>query len=133
MKYLFTLITFLIIASCQTNNQTEELNLKRLCSGKWTMEYVIMENQKTMLPTESGQESSMIFHEDGKHEIMSFGDAFFGEWEYNKKTNSIIMKDDGGVVEQKIEKLTDTELLLSYEVDGLTEKIGLKNEPYARD
>ena len=37
-----------------------------------------------------------------------------------------VMIDKDGTMEQKIEKLTETELLLSYNLNGTTEKIGLK-------
>ena len=126
MKHFFTLIAICLLQTHSTFIQDEKTDLELLCSGKWNMEYMTMGGERIELPTDEEQASWMIFHKNGKHEIMSFGDKFKAKWEYKSKGRIILMIDKDGTMEQKIEKLTETELLLSYDLNGTTEKIGLK-------
>lgn len=126
MKTFILLFSLLLSITPSFEIQKNTIDLDLLCSGKWNMEYVVMDNQRTDLPSEGNQVSWMIFHKDGKHEIMSFGQKFTGTWKYLKESNSIEMTDPGGSVNQKIEKLTKDELIFSYDIEGNTDKIGLK-------
>jgi hypothetical protein len=99
----------LLFTSIQSKKQTEKIDLELLSSGKWTMDYMIMEGLKNDMPTEKGQER----------------EVFISNWEYIESNNSIRIFDRNGSVEQKVELLTKTELIFYYHIDDRIEKIGL--------
>lgn len=126
MKSIIILFSLLISITSSFKDQEPNIDLDLLCSGKWNMAYVIMQNERMDLPSEGDQISWMIFHKDGKHEVMSFGRKFVGTWEYLKESNEIRMTDPGGSVNQKVKKLTKTELIFMYNLGGNDDIIGLK-------
>ena len=66
----------------------------------------------------SDEESWMIFHEDGEHEIVSIGVKYSGKWKYEEDTNELHLTDEIGLTIQKTEKLIVKELILSFSFEG---------------
>lgn len=117
MKYLVTVVTFLVCFSFSTVDVQSKADLTILCATQWRIVSMEINDDKRDLSSEPGEESWMIFHKDGTHEIMSIGQKHIGKWEYKEKSNTIVMTDPTGVVEQKIDKLTKEELILSFTIE----------------
>jgi hypothetical protein len=111
MKKLIV-ITLILISSLQTIAGQEKNELDLITSGKWYLEYMENAGQKKILPTELKENNWMIFHSDGKHEVMSFSELNFGKWEYSKDERTIKMTNKGRVSNQEIITLNDNELIL---------------------
>lgn len=111
MKKLIV-ITLILISSLQTIAGQEKNELDLITSGKWYLEYMENAGQKKTLPTELKENNWMIFHSDGKHEVMSFSELNFGKWEYSKDERTIKMTNKGRVSNQEIITLNDNELIL---------------------
>lgn len=111
MKKLFV-ITLILISSLQTISGQEKNELDLITSGKWYLEYMENDGQKKTYLTELKENNWMIFHLDGKHEVMSFSELIFGKWEYSKDKKTIKMTYMGNVSNEEIIKLNDNELIL---------------------
>ena len=111
MKKLIV-ITLLLVSSMQTIAGQEKNELDLITSGKWYLEYMGNANQKKTYPTELKENNWMIFHSDGKHEVMSFNELNFGKWEYYKDKRTIKMTNKGRISNQEIITLNDNELIL---------------------
>ena len=111
MKILIV-ITLILISSIQTIVGQEKNDLDLITSGKWYLEYMEKTGQKQTYPTELKENNWMIFHSDGKHEVMSFSVLNSGKWEYSKDKRTIKMTNMGRVSNQEIIKLNDNELIL---------------------
>lgn len=111
MKKLYV-ISLMLISSFQAILGQENSELDLITSGKWYLVYIENTGQKKTFPTELKENNWMIFHLDGKHEVMSFSKLNSGKWEYSKDEKTIIMTNNGRVSNQEIISLNDNELTL---------------------
>ncbi len=125
MKKLI-IITLILISSLQTIAGQEKNELELITSGKWYLEYMEMAGQKKSLPIELKENNWMIFHSDGKHEVMTMSEMNVGKWEYLKDEKTIKMTDKGQVSNQEIITLNDNELILRFKQGEMEILMGLK-------
>jgi len=119
MKKLIV-ITLILLSSLQTIIGQEKNELDLITSGKWYLEFVENNGQKKTFLTEPKENNWMIFHSDGKHEVMSFGKLNFGKWEYSEDERTIKMTNMGRVSNQKIITLNENGMILELK-DGSIE------------
>ena len=128
MKHSVTIFTFFLCCSFSTTSLQQKTDLTLLCATKWHMSYMEVDGDKRDFASVSDEESWMIFHEDGEHEIMSIGVKYSGKWKYEEDTNELHLTDETGLTIQKIEKLTVKELILSFSFEGKKGKLFLINK-----
>ncbi len=125
MKKLIV-ISLILISSIQTIIGQEKNELDLITSGKWYLEYMEMASQRKALPIELKENNWMIFHSDGKLEVMTMGEMNIGKWEYLKDEKMIKMTDKGQDSNQEIVTLNDNELILSFMQGEMKIMMGLK-------
>lgn len=116
MKKLIV-ITLILISSLPAIAGQEKNELELITSGKWYLVYLENADYKKTLPSELKENNWMIFHSDGKHEVMSFSELHFGKWEYLKDEKTIKMTNNVRVSNHEIVLLNENELVLKIK-DG---------------
>lgn len=126
MKKLI-LLTFLIASSFQTINSQGKNNKDLIDSGKWYIEYAIINQQKNTLPESIKEENWIIFHSNKKMEREDSGIKSDGTWEFDTKTNIIKTTDNASeVLEMSVQELTKNTLTYFFTYKGNSYTIGLK-------
>ncbi|MEX6625865.1 hypothetical protein PG913_04845 [Tenacibaculum pacificus] len=121
-KLLSTLLLFISITSVSFAQQINELDF--LSSGKWLVTSVQIGEE---IERYSDNNNWMIFHTDGKYQIMMNNNQQNGNWKFEEATNIIQFDDDESFVNGlKIELLNDKELLFSAFKDNLVYAVKLK-------
>ena len=110
MKNIFFL-TFIFL----TQGLIAQENIKKdiICSGKWHLEYLSFDGIKDVLKPKQQLKSWVIFHSDGKHEVMEMGEVYIGKWEYIPEKGIIKTTDRDGVVDQNIIEINENTLVVS--------------------
>ena len=119
MKKYLILILFIsssVLSFGQIDNYSESEVLSILCSGKWYMEYTILNGEKELVP--NGEVDWIIFYENGVHFYTDLGVYLKGTWKYDHDKKAIITDDDAGTVEHFITKLSKTVLEVKEEYNG---------------
>ncbi|TYC09703.1 hypothetical protein ES677_12335 [Bizionia gelidisalsuginis] len=89
------------------------------------MEYVESSEQQIPIPGDV-DENWMIFHKNGKHEVMSLGEIHFGKWVYTKDDRTIRLSEEENYINQKTELINNQKLILSFTADSDFFKNGIK-------
>ncbi len=109
-KLSLALLLFLSVTSISFSQEINELDF--LTSGKWLVESVQIGEEVQEFPENS---SWMIFHADGKYEVMMSDNEKKGNWKLEETTKVIRFEGDDGDLGGglKIELLNKKELLFS--------------------
>ncbi|MFY0629656.1 MAG: lipocalin family protein [Flavobacteriaceae bacterium] len=112
-------ITFILLSSLQTIVGQEKNKLELITSGKWYLESIENDGHKKTFQTELKESNWMLFHSDGKHEVMSFGELNFGKWEYSKDQKTVKMTNGGRTSNQEVMTLNDKKLILRIKAEEI--------------
>lgn len=122
------MILFIVCVSfIQTISGQKKRDLKLITSGKWYVEYVKTDDFEQYVPIEMKESNWMIFHPNGKHEVMVMDYPHIGKWKYSKKTKTIKTIEDDEVTIHEIIILSPNKFVFStiQKRQGML-KIGLK-------
>ncbi|WNW02081.1 hypothetical protein RRF68_01300 [Tenacibaculum sp. HL-MS23] len=110
MRKVFPML--LLLLSVVTTSFSQEINeLDFLTSGKWQVESVQIGDE---IQNYSDDNSWMVFHKDGKYQVVMSDDEKNGNWKFVEATKSIKLEGDESLIDGlKIKLLNDKELLFS--------------------
>ena len=110
MRKVFPMLLMLICVV--TSSFSQEINeLDFLTSGKWQVESVQIGEE---VQNYSNDNSWMVFHADGKYQVVMSDDERSGNWKFEEATKVIKFEEDESLFEGlKIELLNKKELLFS--------------------
>jgi hypothetical protein len=111
MKKVFPMLLLLLsVTSISFSQEINELNF--LTSGKWLVESVKIGEETQNYSEEDA--SWMVFHSDGKYQVMMNNNEKQGVWKFEELTKVIKFEGDESLVNGlKVELLNDKELLFS--------------------
>ncbi len=119
MKKIFILSVILFTYSFTVNAQQKTYSSDDFCKIKWLFKSVNFNGQVMEYTEAQKKDNWMIFHKDGKHQVKSGGKITDGAtWEFESKENMFTFKDNGDVTQQKIIKLTKTEMVIEGDFEG---------------
>lgn len=126
MKTIHLILLLTLLSGQLLFAQDNEIK-EKICSGKWNIEYIAFDDdEKVILPLSEQLKNWIIFHPDGKHEVMEQGEKYFGEWELINEGKILRTKDRDGLVDQEIVKLTDSTLVIFVKEQYADVEMGLK-------
>ncbi|PKH51491.1 hypothetical protein CXF68_12705 [Tenacibaculum sp. Bg11-29] len=110
MKKVFPILLLLLsVTSLSFSQEINELNF--LTSGKWLVESVQIGEE---IQSYSEDASWMVFHSDGKYQVVMNNNEKQGIWKFEELTKVIKFEGDESLVNGlKVELLNDKELLFS--------------------
>ena len=110
MKKVFPIL--LLLLTFVATSFSQEINeLDFLTSGKWQVESVQIGDE---IQSYSDDNSWMVFHKDGKYQVVMNNDEKNGNWKFEEATKSIKFEGDESLIDGlKIKLLNDKELLFS--------------------
>ena len=120
------LLTLLIVSSFQNINSQEKNEKDLISSGKWYIKYMKFGENKRVLPDKTKNENWMLFNQNGKAEITTQGIKSIEKWNCGEKNGIINITEEGKFSEYKIEKLNESELVVSRTYLNKTTTLGLK-------
>ncbi|CAM1347081.1 hypothetical protein [Tenacibaculum insulae] len=103
------LLMFICVVTSSFSQEINELDF--LTSGKWQVESVQIGEE---VQNYSNDNSWMVFHADGKYQVVMSDDERSGNWKFEEATKVIKFEEDESLFEGlKIELLNKKELLFS--------------------
>ncbi|WP_422091542.1 hypothetical protein [Tenacibaculum ovolyticum] len=110
MKKVFPILLLLLsVTSLSFSQEINELNF--LTSGKWLVESVQIGEE---IENYSEDASWMVFHSDGKYQVVMNNNEKKGVWKFEELTKVIKFEGDESLANGlKVELLNDKELLFS--------------------
>jgi hypothetical protein len=120
------LLTLLVVSSFQNINSQEKREKDLLTSGKWYIKYMKFGENKREISDKTKNENWMLFNQNGKAEITTQGIKSIEDWNFGKKHEIINISEDGKFTEYKIEKLNESELVISRKYLNKITTLGLK-------
>lgn len=110
MKKVFPILLLLLsVTSLSFSQEINELNF--LTSGKWLVESVQIGEE---IENYSEDASWMVFHSDGKYQVVMNNNEKQGVWKFEELTKVIKFEGDESLANGlKVELLNDKELLFS--------------------
>ncbi|MCT4699412.1 hypothetical protein [Tenacibaculum haliotis] len=110
MRKVFPVL--LLLLSVTVSSFSQEINeVEFLTSGKWQVESVQIGEE---IQEFSENNSWMVFHADGKYEVVMSNNEKNGNWKFEEATKVIKFEEDENLANGlKIELLTKKELLFS--------------------
>jgi hypothetical protein len=125
MKKLIFLFIAISLSSFTTIQAQKQNTIDLICSGKWYVDYAMVDGIKRELPKERAEKTWLLFYRDGKHDAMSPDGLHKGTWKLNEKENSITFtenskytNDKDSVITQKIISISATALVFETSVQG---------------
>jgi len=125
MKKILILLIATVLYSFTSFDQKQD-TLRVLNSGKWSIKAAIYGDQNRSFTEEDQKSNWMVFHKDGKYEVMTRGILSTGTWKLNKKENVIVIKNNKKTYHQKIVKINNEELAMESQINGLKVVLNLK-------
>ncbi len=123
-KILILLIALSLYSFTDFSQKQDTLN--ELHSGKWLIKSAVYGDQNRSFTEEDQKSNWMIFHKDGKYEVMTRGILSEGTWKFNKEKKVVTIKDKGQTYVQKVVKINNKELVMESQMQGLTVVLTLK-------
>ncbi len=110
MRKVFPML--LLLLSVVATSFSQEINeLDFLTSGKWQVESVQIGDE---IQSYSDNNNWMVFHKDGKYQVVMSDEEKNGNWKFEETTKSIKFEGDESLINGlKIKLLNDKELLFS--------------------
>ena len=119
MKKLPLLVILLFVGAFAFGQTQSEKEVKDLLTHKWKVTHMEMNGQKTPIPEELGEiflemkaDGTFIGTEPGGKEEK-------GKWSYDHKTKTITTVDEEGEKKHELIKVSDTELTIKSDLDGM--------------
>ena len=118
LKYL-TISLVILFTSILNISSIQENKTSLLCSGKWYMSSMELEDTKVPIPDEERKKMWMIFYKDGKHEVSAGSQIKKGLWEFSENKDSIVFTiENGEIKSMKLIALKKKELHLTFLDNG---------------
>ena len=119
---IISLVTITTLLSPKPQNK---YTIELLTSGKWFIEYIIVEGQKLEFAPEIQERTWMLFHPKGKAEFMVEGRKGIGRWEFDKTSNILTTIKGVEIKEHQVISI-DYEKLVLQELGEEESIIGLR-------
>ncbi|MFY0604957.1 MAG: hypothetical protein JXQ93_13565 [Flavobacteriaceae bacterium] len=130
MKKIVLLFVIISLSSFTNTNFQKQKTIELLCSGKWYINYGIINGVKRNFQEDRRKNTWFLLHKDGTSEAMSTNGLHKGVWELNNETknlkfieNSKYTQNKDEITVQKIISIDSNELAL--EMTNKRQKITL--------
>ena len=124
MKFPLLAILLFVFGSAFSQTQTEK-EVKDLLMHKWKLTHFEMNGQKSPVPAEIG-DSFLDIKADGVLIEIDPSKETKAKWSYDHKTKTFTTDDEDGVKKHELIKISDTELILKSDLEGMLINLILK-------
>ena len=124
IKFPLLTILLFVFGSAFAQTQTEK-EVKDLICGKWQLTHMEMGGQKVPVPPEFA-ETYLEMKADGTLIEIDPSKEQKGKWSYDHKTKTLITNDEDGEKKHELIKISDTELIIKSDLDGMMVNLIMK-------